>query len=92
MPTMNMHYTYLLYSKKLDTFYIGSAKNLKERLYEHNQRQTPFTKKGIPWEIIYYEAFVEKADALREELFLKSGKGRERRKYLLKSFLEKRGR
>jgi hypothetical protein len=38
---------------------------------------------------IYYEAFSNKEDASREEMFLKSGKGRERIKWLLKSTLEK---
>jgi hypothetical protein len=36
-----------------------------------------------PWRLVYYEAFLSKTDARREELFLKSGKGRERIKYLL---------
>jgi hypothetical protein len=39
--------------------------------------------------LIYYEAFTEKIDSLNEEKFLKTGKGRERRKILLSRFLKK---
>jgi len=55
----------------------------------HNRGKALFTSRGIPWRLIYYEAFMEKKDALREEEFLKTGKGRERRKFLLSNFLEK---
>lgn len=50
---------------------------------EHNTGKTRYTRSGKPWKLVYYEAFLSKKDALREELFLKSGKGRERIKYLL---------
>jgi putative endonuclease len=84
-----MHYAYILYSRKLKKFYIGKTDDLSKRFSEHNKGLTPFTACGVPWELVHYQAFLEKEDASREELFLKTGKGRERRKYLLKSFLEK---
>jgi putative endonuclease len=55
---------------------------LKERIERHNSKRSNFTKKGALWRLIYYEAFLIKSDALREEKFLKTGKGRERIKYL----------
>jgi len=79
-----MHYVYILQSKKHGKLYKGSSSDLKERIREHNRGNVISTKSGIPWELIYYEAFSKKADALREEKFLKSGKGRERLAYLLK--------
>jgi len=36
---------------------------------------------------VYYEAFNNKTDARREELFLKTGKGKERVQYLLSTTL-----
>ena len=84
-----MHYTYILFSKKLKKFYIGSTSDLRRRIIEHNKGLSPFTASGMLWKMVHYQAFLEKEDALREEIFLKTGKGRERRKYLLKSFLEK---
>jgi putative endonuclease len=77
-----MYYVYLLKSETNGKLYIGYSKDLKKRLLEHNSKVTKSTKSGIPWKLIYYEAFENKTDALREENFLKSGKGRERIKYL----------
>ena len=77
-----MYYVYILKSKKVDNLYKGSTINLKKRLLEHNSGYNKSTKNGIPWKLIYYEAFENKSDALREELFLKTGKGRDRIKHL----------
>ena len=73
-----MHYVYIIYSKKLDKRYIGSTSDLKERMKRHNSERSKFTAKGYPWKVLYYEAFLDKKDALREERFLKSGQGRKR--------------
>ncbi len=83
-----MYYVYILYSVKLQKKYIGPTSDLKKRLHEHNTATTHFTSRGIPWQLIYYEAFQNKQDALEEEKFLKSGKGRERLKFLLKQTIE----
>lgn len=84
-----MYYVYILYSKKLNKFYIGYTENIKRRVKEHNQGNSKFTTNGIPWVVVYYEAFMYKEDAEREEKFLKTGKGRERKKYLLEYFNKK---
>jgi putative endonuclease len=85
---LTMYYTYILYSKKLKKFYIGSTSDIKKRIKQHNNGIVPFTSRGVPWTCPYCEIFLIKEDAIREEKFLKSGKGRERRNYLLKSFIE----
>jgi putative endonuclease len=72
----------------LNKFYIGSTSNVEKRIVEHNSKQTPFTAKGIPWILVYYSAFLYKKDATREEKFLKTGQGRERRKFLLAEYLK----
>lgn len=79
-----MYYVYILYSKKLKKKYIGLTQEIKLRVKEHNNGKTSFTKRGIPWKLIYLEIFLNKSDAVREEKFLKTGQGRERLKYLLK--------
>ncbi len=80
-----MYYVYILYSAKLNKKYIGRTDNLKNRMEEHNKGKVPFTSRGLPWVLIYYQAFLNKEDAVSEELFLKTGKGRERIKYLLRN-------
>ena len=84
-----MYYVYILYSKKLNKKYIGRTVNLKKRVGEHNRGKTDFTRTGLPWLLIYYQVFSHEKDAVAEELFLKTGKGRERLKYLLKNTLER---
>ena len=78
-----MYYVYIIYSAKLNKKYIGSTQNLRKRLLQHKQKQTPFTRTASDWSLIYYETFLSKKDALAEEKFLKSGKGRDRLKFLL---------
>lgn len=80
-----MFYVYILYSKNLNKRYVGfTGKNVKARLVEHKSGVVPFTSKTKDWEVIYYQGFISKSDAVAEERFLKSGKGRERLKFLLK--------
>lgn len=81
-----MYYVYILYSKKLDKFYIGYTEDLKERVRRHNAGLSIFTNTGRPWILVHYQGFLEKNDAQEEERFLKTGQGRERRNYLLKEF------
>ncbi len=83
-----MYFVYILYSNKLSKKYIGLTNNLNNRVKQHNTGTTPFTSKTSDWKLIYYEAFLSKTDAYSEEKFLKSGKGRERLKYLLNKTLQ----
>jgi len=81
-----MYYVYILKSEKTGKLYKGSTEDLKQRVIDHNRGKTVSTRHGKPWKLMYYEAFVSKEDARREELFLKSGKGKERIKYLFTSY------
>ncbi|MCB9798885.1 GIY-YIG nuclease family protein [Candidatus Nomurabacteria bacterium] len=80
-----MHYVYVLYSHKLQKRCIDYTGNLKERFMQHQSGKVPFSKKGRPWRLVYYQAFNNSVDAKIEEKFLKSGKGRERLGYILKN-------
>jgi putative endonuclease len=83
-----MYYVYIIRSLKTGELYKGSTEDLKDRFKNHNTSKVLATKHGVPWKLIYYEAFLSKKDARREELFLKTGKGRERIKWLLTENLE----
>ena len=80
-----MYYVYIIKSEKTGQLYKGSTKDLRQRFKDHNKGKTLSTKNGRPWKLIYYEAFLLKTDASREELFLKSGKGRQRIKWLFQN-------
>ena len=84
-----MYYVYILRSQKNGKLYKGLSGDLKRRVKKHKTGKVTFTRNNGPWQLIYYEAFLSKKDAGEEELFLKSGKGKERIKYLLKNTLYK---
>ena len=71
-----MFYTYILFSEKNGHLYKGSTENLERRLEEHNSGLVNYTSKYLPWKLIYYEIFKTRSEAIKRELFFKSGKGR----------------
>lgn len=70
-------YTYVLYSKSFNKIYIGQSSDLEKRLKEHNLGLSTYTKRYIPWEIIYTEEYQTRSEAMKREKELKSQKGRE---------------
>ena len=44
---------YILYSRKLNRFYVGSTSDMTNRLVQHNAGQSSFTKSGIPWILLW---------------------------------------
>lgn len=84
-----MFYVYILRSLKDQKLYIGKTTNLKERFKRHQMGKVLATKNRLPIELVFYEAFKNKTDAGRDELFFKSGYGREILKDKLKYSLIK---
>ena len=86
-----MYYTYLMRSKKNGDWYTGFAKDLRKRFKQHNFGKSPYTKGRRPYELVYYEACLNKDDARSRELFLKSGPGKRYLNNRLKRFLSLTG-
>lgn len=69
--------------------YVGVTGDLKRRIDEHNSKiGGKYTKKNGPFKLVFYEAFVNKKDATKDELFFKTGYGREVLKGKLENFLK----
>ena len=66
-----MHYVYLIKSLKHGQIYTGFTSDLRRRFDEHNSGLSKYTSSGIPWKLIYYEAYLSKEEALRRERSLK---------------------
>jgi putative endonuclease len=81
------YYIYVLLSKQDDKFYIGFTEDLRRRLREHNDGKSFATKCRRPFELIFYEAYRNKYDALRRERYFKSSKGKTTLNSMLKEFL-----
>lgn len=68
-------YVYVLYSQSSDRFYVGYTLDLEKRFAEHNKGLNFSTKAYRPWQLIYYEAHTNEADAKRREKYLKTTAG-----------------
>ena len=44
---------YILFSAKLNKYYVGACTDLDRRLYEHNIGHSKFTSPGVPWILVY---------------------------------------
>ncbi len=67
--------------------YTGFTKDLKLRFEQHNKGMVDATKNRRPFKLIYYEACLDKNDAIRREKYLKSYHGKMFLKKRLKSYL-----
>lgn len=86
------YYVYLLKSKKDNLVYIGCTSNLNKRLNEHKEGKNFSTKKMLPIELIYFEAYKSKNDAFTREKHLKYHSSSLRNlKIRLKDSIEKGG-
>jgi len=66
------HCVYLLTSNKTSWIYIGCTNNLIKRLREHKEGKVYSTKRMLPVELIYYEAYKSKDCAYNREKSLKA--------------------
>jgi putative endonuclease len=81
-----MFYVYILLSLKDKKLYTGSTGDLRRRIEEHKQGKVESTKNRLPMDLICYEAYLHKEEALAREQFLKSSDGKkDLRKRLTKS-------
>ena len=70
-----MYYVYILFCSDKRT-YIGSTKDLKDRIKRHQLGYIPATKKRLPIKLVAYFAFRSESTARNFEQYLKSGSGR----------------
>ena len=73
--------TYVLFSRSTQETYVGQTEDLARRLLEHNDplnRRSFHTKRRPgPWLLVYSETHNSRAEAMKRERFLKTGRGRE---------------
>ncbi len=62
---------YILKCKNSDTIYIVCTSNIEKRIEEHQAGLCYYTRRMLPVELIYYEAFKSKKDAFEREKRLK---------------------
>ncbi len=66
------YHVYILYSSKLNRFYVGQTIHLHKRLTEHNKGESSYTSTGIPWSLQWSTAKSTRKDAEELEQKLKN--------------------
>lgn len=66
-----MNYTYILKCKD-GSYYTGWTNNLEKRVHAHNEgKGAKYTKSRRPVQLIYYESFKTKQEAMSREYAIK---------------------
>jgi putative endonuclease len=72
-----MYTVYAIRSLTRNYIYVGMTSNIEERLHRHNCGYERTTKPYCPFELIYSELVVSRAEAREREKYFKSGIGKD---------------
>jgi putative endonuclease len=70
------YYVYILRSKVNSRLYTGSTENLQRRIEEHNSGRSKATRQTRPFELLHWEEYRTRSEAIKIEKYLKTGLGR----------------
>jgi putative endonuclease len=71
-----MFYAYVVRSVNFPFLYKGHCENIEQRLRQHNSGMTESIRKYAPFEVVYFEEFQTREEALLREKYFKSAAGR----------------
>ena len=71
-----MFYVYIIYSKTADKYYVGSCQSIEQRMNDHLNSRSKYTKMSKDWELKYYEEFETRSEANHREMQIKKMKSR----------------
>ena len=67
-----MFFVYIIYSQRLQRYYVGSTEVVERRLQEHNSGKSKSTRAGTPWELVRTEVFTIRSEAMLQERKIKA--------------------
>ena len=70
------YYCYILYSAKLDRYYVGHTEDMDQRLIQHNSGVSTFTSKANDWILVFKKEFSTREEARNQEHEVKKKKSR----------------
>ena len=73
---MEKYHVYILHSKLLDRYYIGSTQDITKRLEKHLSNNKGYTSRAKDWVVVYSESYLTKSEALLRERKIKSWKSK----------------
>ena len=81
-----MYYVYTLESLVDFSYYIGYTKYLDIRILQHNSGKSLYTKRKMPWKLVYREEYENRSEAIKREKFLKAQRNKNFYQRLIKEF------
>jgi len=78
-----MFYIYIIYSEKVDKYYVGQTENIEERMMSHNSGISKCTSISNDWKLMYSELFDKRDEAIRREKEIKKKKSRKYIEWLI---------
>ena len=66
-----MFYTYIIFSERINKYYVGSTQDVEERLRRHNLDHSKSTKGKGPWELVKTIQFETRSEAVKLEKKIK---------------------
>jgi putative endonuclease len=69
-------FVYILYSEKDKGYYVGSTRNLEDRIKRHLEGRSLPTKGRLPLKLVYKEIFPSYSDAAKREIYIKKQKSK----------------
>lgn len=80
-----MNYTYIVECKD-KTFYTGWTNHLQNRIKAHNDgKGAKYTKSRLPVQLVYYEVYETKQEAMRREYEIKQLTRKQKKKLIEKA-------
>jgi putative endonuclease len=76
---------YIIYSARLDKYYVGYTENIALRLVQHNEGVSTFTSKATDWVLKYSANFNSRQEAHKRELEIKRKKSKRYIEWLISS-------
>lgn len=78
-----MNYTYIVKCRD-GTLYTGWTNDLEKRMHDHNRgKGAKYTRSRTPVELLYYEGFFTKSQAMRRETEIKRMSAKQKWKLIL---------
>ncbi|HYD20477.1 MAG TPA: GIY-YIG nuclease family protein [Flavipsychrobacter sp.] len=76
---------YIIFSAKLDKYYVGYTEDLMVRLAQHNEGISDFTSVAQDWILVYSQPFETREAARKREIEIKKKKSRKYLEWLISS-------
>jgi putative endonuclease len=80
-----MFNVYIIYSLKIDRFYVGYTEDVAARLLQHNSGLSDFTSVATDWTLKHTEPFQTREAAMKREREIKKKKSRKYIEWLISS-------